>query len=452
MKTILRLLLPIIYCLSILAAQAQSSATSLWQRLPVQLQKAARLADSPDATSILKARPLATVYLPGQSVNYTWNGTKWDEAEQVVYSYTPQGVLTQAVYSDSVTKVPTYRLLLSYDAQRRLSQIQTDTWSGTAWQNTGQVRATYDATGAVTTFITYMWMNNAWMPVSGIRTTVTRNGAGLETELVEELLQPNGSFINNGRQLYTIVNNRHTEIVYQSWVNNAWANVSRDVNIVWTDFAGQLRTSYVEQSWVNNAWQDAFRHTFSYPGNGSSVEVTEGWSGTAWVNATRSSFLCDAQGSLTTTREENWQGTAWVITSENKTLIKYGPNNEVVREVHQQLNTTTNTFVNVSRTNNSNFQAFSVTANRQAQRADQGRLYPNPAADAALLELNGLRETTPLQAEMINALGQVVRTQRLQPRQGAIRATLNLRGLPAGVYSIRLRTSEGAVVQRLLHR
>ncbi|ALD21647.1 hypothetical protein AM218_11055 [Hymenobacter sp. DG25A] len=295
-------------------------------------------------------------------------------------------------------------------------------------------------------------MNNAWVLTDGNRITVTRNGAGVWQEMIMETLQPNGSFINTSRQQYTIVNNRHTEIVNQIWQNNAWVNATREINIEWADFNAQQYTSYIEQTWGNNTWQNAFRHTFSYPGNGSSVEVTENWSGTAWVNATRLSLLNDAQHNLTNNREEIWQGAAWVITSETRYLIKYGDNNRVLRTVEQQLTPGTTTFMNVSRTNNSNFQAFSVTATRLALRENQGSLYPNPAAEAATLEVSGLRETTPLQAEIMNSLGQVVRTQQVQPRQGTLRATLNLQKLAGGMYFIRLRTSEGAVLRQLLHR
>ncbi|AIZ63228.1 hypothetical protein PK28_05165 [Hymenobacter sp. DG25B] len=385
-------------------------------------------------------------------MDYDWDGAKWADAVTNVYTYNAQGMPLQVVSSDSVTQVPKERATFTYDAQGRPTQIQGETWSGTAWVNALQLRLTYDAQNDLTSILMYMWMNNAWVLASGNRFTITRNGAGVWQEMITETLQPNGSYINTSRQQYTIVNNRHTEIVNQIWQNNAWVNTTREINIEWADFNAQQYTSYVMQTWVNNAWQNTSRYSFTYPGNGSSVAVMENWSGTAWVNATRSSQLYDAQRSLTNDREETWQGAAWVITSETKYLIKYGDNNRVLRTVEQELTPGTTTFVNVSRTNNSNFQAFSVTANRLALRANQGSLYPNPAADAATLELSGLRETTPLQAEIVNSLGQVVRTQPLQPRQGTIRATLNLQSLAGGVYFIRLRTSEGTVMRHLLHR
>jgi len=77
-------------------------------------------------------------------------------------------------------------------------------------------------------------------------------------------------------------------------------------------------------------------------------------------------------------------------------------------------------------------------------------LYPNPTAGTATLELSGLREQGPVQIDVLNALGQPVLTLSARPRQGVLRQPLDVRSLPVGVYSVRVRTADGTVVKRLV--
>ncbi|SDX88890.1 T9SS type A sorting domain-containing protein [Hymenobacter psychrophilus] len=63
------------------------------------------------------------------------------------------------------------------------------------------------------------------------------------------------------------------------------------------------------------------------------------------------------------------------------------------------------------------------------------RLYPNPAAITATLELP-VPTTAPAHLTLLNGTGQTIRTQRLP--SGTTRATVALAGLPVGLYLVRL--------------
>lgn len=81
------------------------------------------------------------------------------------------------------------------------------------------------------------------------------------------------------------------------------------------------------------------------------------------------------------------------------------------------------------------------------------RLIPNPATDFTVLETNALVFSEGARVELYDALGRLVRRQ-LAERIGAnpIRVRVNLAGLPAGVYLVRLtersRQAEGKLVVR----
>ncbi|RAK70700.1 hypothetical protein DLM85_07705 [Hymenobacter edaphi] len=92
-----------------------------------------------------------------------------------------------------------------------------------------------------------------------------------------------------------------------------------------------------------------------------------------------------------------------------------------------------------------------VTSTLAAQLQATLSLYPNPTHGAVTLTVAGLRETTGMvKTEVLNPVGQVVRTLQLPVRQGVITQELNLRELPTGVYTLRLHTTGGTVVRRLV--
>ncbi|WP_210515114.1 PKD domain-containing protein [Hymenobacter terricola] len=88
-----------------------------------------------------------------------------------------------------------------------------------------------------------------------------------------------------------------------------------------------------------------------------------------------------------------------------------------------------------------------------AQRLLQDRLsaFPNPAGTGgATVQLPGLRAQGPVAGELLNPLGQVVRRVSWPASQLAQSVRIDLNGLATGVYTLRLRPQEGALVKRLV--
>ena len=81
--------------------------------------------------------------------------------------------------------------------------------------------------------------------------------------------------------------------------------------------------------------------------------------------------------------------------------------------------------------------------------AQQVALYPNPAGQAAFVELPASLGRQAVLASLVDALGRPVRTMSL-PAQGALAHRLDLSGLATGIYALRLRTSAGLVVRKLI--
>ena len=79
--------------------------------------------------------------------------------------------------------------------------------------------------------------------------------------------------------------------------------------------------------------------------------------------------------------------------------------------------------------------------------SQQVALFPNPAHGEVQLSLPTTLQSETLKAEVLNALGQTVLTRTLPA--GALR-TLPLTGLPTGVYTVRIASSQGSISKRLI--
>ncbi|KAA9332216.1 T9SS type A sorting domain-containing protein [Hymenobacter busanensis] len=92
-----------------------------------------------------------------------------------------------------------------------------------------------------------------------------------------------------------------------------------------------------------------------------------------------------------------------------------------------------------------------VTSSRSSALAGSNLLvYPNPTPSGLLtLELQGYRKAATL--TVLNALGQVVRTQEIAPvASGKHQTEVNLTQLPSGVYTLRVATEGGVDVRRVV--
>jgi hypothetical protein len=88
-------------------------------------------------------------------------------------------------------------------------------------------------------------------------------------------------------------------------------------------------------------------------------------------------------------------------------------------------------------------------ATATAALAQQVALYPNPAKKAAFVELPASLGRQAVTASLVDALGRVVRTVSL-PAKGAVAHQLDLSELATGVYALRLSTSAGVLVKKLV--
>ena len=411
-------------------------------------------------TALAKLRPAAvrtagrgtqqTVSRPGRAVRYTWDtgSQAWSTTAVVeTYIYDSRANLVQEVFADSATAQLTSRSLYTYNAQNRNTEELHQQWQNGAWVNASRYVATYDAQDNPTERLEQQWQNGAWATTQGNQylNTYTNN---VLTELISKRWV-NGVFENKNRGVFTVVNGQWTGLVQQTWQAGTWENESRIINIVWFDWATQKPASYGEQTW-QGTWGDDMRYTLTYAPNGTVVEVVEELLGASWALASRVTDTFDNFGNKLGVRFESWSGTAWNLEYEERNLLAYTAANDVRRRISQRFGNSGSTgFENRERVHYSNFLSITL-GTAPAALAAQTQLYPNPTTGTATLVLAGLKQPGGVRVDVLNTLGQLLLQRTAWPGAGLVSETLDLRGLPAGVYSVRLHTPEGTVVKRLV--
>lgn len=247
-----------------------------------------------------------------------------------------------------------------------------------------------------------------------------------------------------------MTNGQWTDVVYQVWELGAWENEVRFTDLVWQNWSAQQPASYREQAW-QGTWADDSRYTFAYAPNGTVVaQQEEAVSPGAWALSSRATDTFDNFGNYLGSRHEARQGNAWVLESEYRELVTYTAANDVRFRVSQEFSRSSGpAFENLERYNFSGFQGITL-GTAPAALAAQARLYPNPTAGTTTLALTGLGHAGSVQVDVLNGLGQALLRRTARPTAGQLHEVLDLRALPAGVYTVRIHAPEGTVTKRLV--
>ena len=96
------------------------------------------------------------------------------------------------------------------------------------------------------------------------------------------------------------------------------------------------------------------------------------------------------------------------------------------------------------------FAQRTVTAATAALTGTEVALYPNPAHAAFTVLVPAVAGATAVQADLLNALGQVVRHQTVPTLATGARFTVETAGLAKGIYTLRLRVAAATLTKRVV--
>jgi hypothetical protein len=434
-------------------------------------------------------RPAATTARKaGKTTFYEWEAGpgQWTTKPRVsTTTYNSNGQPTQRIESDSVTQRPNQRSTYSYTATGKLATELQEYWDGSAWQPSNRYSTTYNDQQYATEYLTQSWQDglwgniarvvveydshnhytvsriqnwadDAWVTANGMRATVSYSAAGAVLEEAEEVWNPvSASFEKHSRNLYTYPS--AASLLYSARVLELWEPSSnfyyagvRINHVVWDS---QQRQTYSETEIQDSpGWQPYSRTTTTYQANGGRQELWERLEANTntWINQRRQTESYDNFGNSLGATDEQWLNNAWALSGGSRYLLRYNAGNEVLSSVFQIYDGVAKSYINGSKFTYGDLQ--DVTLATTAALSGRTQLYPNPTSGALTMELAGLTSPALVKTEIVNTLGQVVQSQNLRPEQGQLRSALDLSGLQAGVYSVRLHTPAGLVVKKVVRQ
>jgi len=302
-------------------------------------------------------------------------GDGWRPAEMVVYEYDFYGNVLEMVLSeyDEGVWVEGQRASCTYEGGK-LSEVIYQYWDGDDWVN--ELKEVYNYNGDVSTVLYWDWNGSNWS--SSDLYTYTRNGNTIE--LLKQYMQ-GGAWQNEEKDTFTLdFDENVTEILYELWQNNAWANF---LKIIYHYNDEGCFDSKLIQGWMVNSsvWEDDIVCRFSYvDGNavhGEAVKVEGG-------------IVCDDELEM-----------AYGYNAATKTF--YGSEVDV-------------TYVDLT----------GVNENSQANF----KVYPVPAENEILIQAEGFQK-----AEIYSLTGQKM--------MESVQEAMNVSHLASGVYLLKVYNLDG---------
>ncbi|UOQ72588.1 T9SS type A sorting domain-containing protein [Hymenobacter cellulosilyticus] len=92
-----------------------------------------------------------------------------------------------------------------------------------------------------------------------------------------------------------------------------------------------------------------------------------------------------------------------------------------------------------------------VLSNTKELPGGEVSVFPNPSNTGAItLRIRGAAQTKTVQATLLNALGQQVLTQSVAVQAGAVEATLTVKGMATGIYTLRVKVGDYTITRKVV--
>lgn len=223
---------------------------------------------------------------------------------------------------------------LSLVSQTKLTSSLTESYDGTAWQNSSKTEYIYDASGNVTeeTYLSWDTTSAQWIPLD--KSSYTYNANNKATVVLYEYL---GSDSEIDRTNYTYdANGNLILILDEDWNGSAWVN-SYKFDLTYTNnrLSGGASYTWGGTDWIVTSDDDS-KFTINYNANGTINSFnSDAWDGSNWVAEDSTIFSYDGNNNLILQDGRTWNGTAWV--SDYKSEYAYDANGNLIEEKESYL-------------------------------------------------------------------------------------------------------------------
>jgi len=395
------------------------------------------------------AQELVTVHL-----RQSWQNNNWMNSDKDTYTYDAQNnlltFLTQNWQNDNW--VNDYKFTYTYDTQNNQLTFLFQNWQNNNWVNNRKDTYTYDTQNNPLTRLSQSW-HGSW--VNDIRNTYTYDA---QNNLITYLSQGwYGSWVNSWKDTYTYdAQNNLLTSLFQSWENGNWANIYKDI---YTYDTQNNRLTLLLQIWQTDDWANIYKYTNTYDmQNNMLTLVIQNWQTDNWVNINKGTYTYDTQNNLITYLSQGWYGN-WV--NSNKSMWTYDENNNgtaVAYWVWQDEDWQQGTDFLALFYNNmqSHIWAYASGHKRTAtysklmtsiaeNAAVNITVYPNPTNGQLQMKSYELQVTSISLFDIYGRSMQVPSVSLSSPE-----TVIDLSHLPSGLYFVKIYTTVGEVVKKVL--
>lgn len=433
-----------------------------------------------------KGQPSGNLREIGKKTEYFNNTTSvWVGFDSLLNTYNVNyGYLTNVLYRnyDNVSSswVFDYNFQLSYDANGWVTQEIGQQWNGASWENDEKWEYTYNSNGTENQIINYNWNGANWvesqrsdftyntnnLKVSDTRYiwnngtstwdpykkyTFTYDGAGKNTEFLEQIWS-GGNWVNNLKNNYYYdANNKYIKTIQYAFDigTSSWMNQLKDT-IIYSSATTKERIFYTWDN-ISSSWINDFKENDTYTPSGILLSrLTSYWNNVSllWQNNKRTTYTLDAQENKATRWDEMWDNASSTWVNEYYYTYNFNTENYETYEYIQQWNTMAGIWQDYSRTyywyETNPFASIVDVADKYGFVA-----YPNPVQEKINISLK-FTNMEELRLTIYNLQGKQLLQAYFPNCNGQFTYSLDVHDWVNGIYILQMQTSQGIIQQKFI--
>ncbi|MDN3493266.1 T9SS type A sorting domain-containing protein [Winogradskyella bathintestinalis] len=344
-------------------------------------------------------------------------------------------------YFDSSTSTwqNNYGQNFNYDANSRLSSIDSYFWNGSQWEPESKSQYTYSSTQTIFTDQVYNTSNSSFE--NDYRTTINIDGNGDFTTLLDEYWDGN-QWVVGGRLTYSYDSGRISQVLFEEWDNVGMQWQISDRGTLTYNTNGNVALIETEE-YINGAFTQSDREIQSFNSNGYIISsVLEIWNSVSmsYVEDQRREFTIDGNGNRLSSTDF-YDGTSYTENyNYDFTELMSDYANPFVNAEGLEYITSDFPFYNkiTSVTSNSNtnrilynYEDRIALSTDDLEIQNDVKIFPNPTSSVLNIQTNKIIDVI----EIYDVFGKRI-SQTNQK-------TINTSHLSSGIYMIKISNIEG---------
>ncbi len=418
-----------------------------------------------------------TTWQHGDSSRYFFNPGNNNPGDAFTISTMKNDTTIFHIYAASVYH-PYYKHAYTYDANGRLSEhLWLSFTAPNTWTNSEKDTYTYDANGNMLTQQAQQWDANTNNWKNFFLEVRTYSGMDLVNDSNKYWDGNNNNYYTTNAHSYTYsgdtvfhyfdtydyvtqvwshysknysvydANNNITATEYYYW--HSWLNDYRQSSLSLTTYNANNQYSYsISQNWdtVQNAWVNSYQSNYVYDVNNMlTSDSSDVWDANTsnWVHSTATIHIHDAVSNTDTSIGLKWNATSMSFINDVRYIGTYNNYDQMTQSITEHWDTTGMLWKGANYDNWGRFyyELVNLSVANVAPTQPIIRLYPSPASSFINLCVDW-DHAQPFTVSVVDMLGRV-QAQFSEKGTTAYKRTIPLAGLPAGNYTVLIRS--GAV-------